>query len=237
MIPYKDENPTTTTPVVTVALIAINVVMFLFFKVQGSREFTAAVFELGVIPRELWSGNLAHSAALFPPLSLLTSMFMHGGWLHLIGNMLYLWIFGNNIEDYLGHFRFIVFYLACGLIAAFSHIVFNLGSKIPMVGASGAIAGVLGAYLVLYPWARVHVLVFVFFFITTIMVPAWFMLGFWFVLQLFNSLPALGGVNLGGVAYLAHVGGFVAGYLYVRRRSKKHRPRRTMATYRRRGFR
>ena len=232
MIPYKDDNPAQTAPVVTGALIAINVAVFLFFRLQGGRAFEAAVFEFGLIPRELWSGSLQGSEAVLPPLSLITGMFMHGGFLHLIGNMLYLWIFGNNVEDYLGHFRFLIFYLGCGLIASAAHIVFNLGSTVPMVGASGAIAGVLGAYLVLYPWARVHALVFIFFFVTTIMIPAWVLLGFWFLLQAMNTLPALGGATGGGVAYLAHVGGFVAGWLHTRRRSRRVRPRSPWPRYR-----
>jgi membrane associated rhomboid family serine protease len=219
MFPYKDDNISKHAPVVTVALIAINVVVFLFFRLQGRAVFASAVMELGVIPRELWSGNLPGSEAMFPYVSLLTSMFMHGGWLHLGGNMLYLWIFGDNVEDYLGHVRYLIFYLGCGFVAALSHIAFSLGSEVPMVGASGAIAGVLGAYLVLYPWARVHVLVFLFFFITTVTVPAWIMLGLWFGLQILNSLPSIG--TAGGVAYLAHVGGFVGGYGYIRLRARK----------------
>jgi membrane associated rhomboid family serine protease len=227
LFPYKDDNPTERPAVVTVGLIVLNVLVFLYCWLQGEGGFTRSVFELGVIPKELWSGNLPQSRGHFPPASLFTSMFMHAGWLHLIGNMLYLWIFGNNVEDYLGHFRFIVFYVACGLIASFSHILFNLGSTVPMVGASGAIAGVLGAYLVLYPRARVRVLLFLFIFITTFTVPAWLVLGLWFVLQIINSLPEFSGSAGGGVAYLAHVGGFVAGLVYVRHRAGKTRPRRT----------
>jgi membrane associated rhomboid family serine protease len=226
LFPYKDDNPTERPAVVTVGLIVVNAAVFLYCWLQGEAGFTRSVMELGVIPRELWSGNLEESRAHFPGLSLFTSMFMHAGWLHLIGNMLYLWIFGNNVEDYLGHFRFIVFYVGCGLAASFSHILFNLGSKVPMVGASGAIAGVLGAYLVLYPRARVRVFAFLFIFITTFTVPAWFMLGFWFVLQALDALPALGGSSGGGVAYLAHVGGFIAGLVYVRHRAGKSRRRR-----------
>jgi membrane associated rhomboid family serine protease len=231
MIPYKDDNPTQTTPVMTVGLIAVNVLVYLFFRLQGPQAFQAAVFAFGLVPRELWSGSPGGSG-ISPPFSILTSMFMHSGLLHLGGNMLYLWIFGNNIEDYLGHVRFLIFYLACGVAAAFLFILFNLGSTVPMIGASGAIAGVLGAYLVLYPWARVHALVFVFFFVTTIMIPAWVLLGFWFVLQAVSSLPSLGGVHTGGVAYLAHVGGFVAGYLYTRVRARKKRPVRLVRRWR-----
>jgi membrane associated rhomboid family serine protease len=232
VIPYKDDNPTETAPVVMVGLIAVNVLVYLFFRLQGPRAFSAAVFTFGLVPRELWSGHPAGGAGISPAFSILTSMFMHGGLLHLAGNMLYLWIFGNNIEDYLGHVRFLIFYLLCGLAAAGMFILFNLGSAVPMVGASGAIAGVLGAYLVLYPWARVHALVFIFFFVTTIMIPAWVLLGFWFVLQAVSSLPSLGGAQTGGVAYLAHVGGFAAGYLYTRARARKKRPVRAVSRWR-----
>ncbi len=234
MIPYKDDNPTSRFPIVTVALIVINILVFLVLRLQGAHAFRQAVIQAGVIPRELFLGNLQGSTALSPPVTLFTSMFMHGGVLHILGNMVYLWIFGNNVEDYLGHVRFALFYIACGLVAAFSHILINLNSGVPMVGASGAIAGVLGAYLVLYPWARVHVLVFVFFFITTFMVPAWLVLGFWFVLQVLYGLPSIG-MAVGGTAYLAHIGGFLAGYLYIRRRAGKTGfPRRPRYARRRR---
>jgi membrane associated rhomboid family serine protease len=214
MIPYKDDNPSGTVPVVTVALIAVNVAVFLFFRVQGGAVFQAAVFELCLIPRELWSGSLPGSESHFPWTGFLTSMFMHAGWLHLGGNMLYLWIFGDNVEDRLGHARFLVFYLVCGLIACFFHVLFNLGSRIPLVGASGAIAGVLGAYLFLFPQARVRVLIFFVVIATTVRVPAWLMLGLWFVLQVMNALPGRGAVE-GGTAFLAHVGGFAAGFAYL----------------------
>jgi len=215
MIPYKDDNPTRTFPYVTITLIVMNIAVYLFFRVQGARAFRAAVVELGLIPAELLHGNLGGSEGLPPLVSFFTAMFMHGGLLHIGGNMLYLWIFGNNVEDYMGHARFVLFYLACGFLASAAHVVFNLDSGVPMVGASGAIAGVLGGYLVLYPWARVHVLVFLFFFITTIMMPAWLVLGFWFVLQVLRGLPTLG-METVGTAYLAHIGGFAAGYAWLR---------------------
>ena len=145
---------------------------------------------------------------------------MHGGFMHLAGNMLYLWIFGNNVEDYLGHFKFLIFYLICGLGAGFTHLVFNPSSKIPTVGASGAISGVLGAYLVLFPWARVYVLVPIFYFLTTITLPAGVMIALWFFFQVLAAIPstAMGG---GGVAYWAHIGGFVVGYLWIWQRKRK----------------
>ena len=223
MIPYKDDNPARSVPIVTIGLIAVNAGVFLFYRLQGGCAFNAAVYELGLIPRELWSGNLPGSEGHFPPVSLVTAMFMHGGWLHLMGNMLYLWIFGDNVEDRLGRLRYLLFYLACGLIASFCHVLFNLTSRVPMVGASGAIAGVLGAYLFMFPRARVRVLVFIFIFFTTVAVPAWLMLGLWFALQALNAWPSGGGAG-GGTAYLAHVGGFVAGFAYAWRRQRRRGP-------------
>ena len=239
MIPYRDENPTEKPPIVTVSLIAINVLVWILFRLQGPLVYQKAVFELGMIPYEVWNGvdlsfadfisrhfryfgSLPGSPSpISPYLSIFTSMFMHGGFFHLAGNMLYLWIFGNNVEDYLGHFRFLIFYLLCGLGAAFTHLIFNPSSQIPTVGASGAISGVLGAYLVLFPWARVYVLVPIFYFLTTITLPASVMIGLWFIFQLISAIPstAMGG---GGVAYWAHIGGFVVGYLWIWRRKRAH---------------
>jgi membrane associated rhomboid family serine protease len=215
MIPYKDDNPSRGVPAVTVALIAINCAVFLFYRVQGGQAFIAAIHELGLIPRELWSGNLGSSRGHWPTTSLFTSMFMHAGWLHLAGNMLYLWIFGDNVEDRLGHARFLIFYLGCGLAAVLAHALFNLGSRTPLVGASGAIAGVLGAYLYLFPRARVRVLVLIVVVVTRVMVPAWLLLGLWFVLQVVNGLPGVGAREVGGTAYLAHIGGFAVGFGYA----------------------
>jgi len=227
MIPYKDDNPSRRFPAVNILLIVVNVVVFFYFRLQGNKLFEAAVIHFGMIPVEFWHAkNLPHSSGLSPYLSLFTSMFMHGGLLHVAGNMLYLWIFGDNVEDFFGHFRYLFFYLACGVAAAFTQLLFNAGSHLPMVGASGAIAGVLGAYLVLYPRARVHALAFVFFFVTTVRIPASLILIFWFVLQVLSSLPATA-VQSGGVAYYAHIGGFVAGYLWVRSRRRKRRMKAT----------
>lgn len=223
MIPYRDDNPTRSFPFFTLLLMAANITAFVFFRLQGERGFEAAVWQLGMIPAEIFSGtNLADSPGLSPYLTLFTSMFMHGGLLHLGGNMLYLWIFGNNVEDFLGHFRFGFFYFACGLVAAATQLVFSAHSAIPMVGASGAVAGVLGAYFVLWPRARIHTLAFFFIFVTTMRVPAGFLLAFWIVLQVLNGLPALGATG-GGVAYFAHIGGFVAGYFWVRGKRRKRR--------------
>jgi membrane associated rhomboid family serine protease len=187
------------------------------------------VCRLGLIPGELLGTappgagvELARGVrcALSPEpqyTTLLTSMFLHGGWLHLIGNMVFLWVFGNNIEDAMGHGRFIVFYLVCGLVAAGAQLAISPASTIPMVGASGAISGVLGAYLLLYPRVRVHTLLFLGIFITTVDLPAYVMLGYWIVLQLLGGLPALAGLEAGGgVAFWAHIGGFVAGLVLIR---------------------
>jgi len=227
MFPYKDELPTLRTPVVTVALIALNVMAWILVQGAGSDPaLPQSVCTLGVIPGRLF-GHIPVGAAirLGPGVSceagtlpawatLLTSMFMHGGWMHLIGNMLFLWVFGNNIEDSTGRFRFVVFYLACGLAAALAQAIADPGSRIPMVGASGAISGVMGAYIVLHPRARVHMLVFLGIWITTIAVPAYLMLAYWFILQLLGGLPGVG-KELGGTAFPAHVGGFVAGVVLI----------------------
>ncbi|MFQ5722683.1 MAG: rhomboid family intramembrane serine protease, partial [Candidatus Aminicenantales bacterium] len=204
-IPLKDENPTSRFPYVTVLFISLNILIF-FYQVLSPQGLHYFVYKMGAIPYEI-----THLKAvpifprIFPPLSLITSMFLHGGFLHLFGNMLYLWIFGNNIEDFLGPIRFVLFYLLSGLGASLTHIIFNPNSQVPMIGASGAIAGVLGAYLILYPRARVLTLVFLFFFIRIIPIPAAIILGFWFLLQLLNI--GFGG----GVAWFAHIGGFLIG--------------------------
>jgi len=210
MIPLHDDNPTRIRPLVTVALIGLCVLTFLWQVSLGDTDQARLVAGLGVIPAVLLGG------AELPPLlelvpaefTVVTSMFLHGGWMHLIGNMLYLWIFGNNIEDAMGHGRFVVFYLLCGTAAALLQALQDPSSTIPMIGASGAISGVLGAYLLLYPKARILVLVFLGFFVTTLRLPALLVLGFWFVLQFLNASAAGTG---GGVAWWAHIGGFVAG--------------------------
>ena len=218
-IPLKDDNPTVRFPAVTVALIAVNVAAFAFMAVS-SRGLEYYVLRMGAIPYEITHFRPLLDfpvARVSPPLSLLLHMFLHGGLFHLLGNMLYLWIFGNNVEDVLGRFRFLAFYLACGLSASFTHIVFNAGSTVPMIGASGAIGGVLGAYALLFPRARVRTFVFLFIFVEVVHVPAAFLLGLWFVMQIMNI--GLGG----GVAWFAHIGGFLVG-LGLARAFKKKRP-------------
>ncbi len=215
MIPLHDDNPTTIKPFLTIALIAASSLVFLWQLSLGARGFEMAVYRLGVIPATLLGDKmLPPELAVVPPtLTVFTSMFLHGGWMHLIGNMLYLWIFGNNVEDAMGHVRFVVFYLLCGIAAVFAQALPNTDSTIPMIGASGAISGVLGAYLLLFPRAHVLVLVPMGFFTRTMYLPAMVVLGFWFVLQLVNS--ALADPGQGGVAFGAHIGGFIAGMVLL----------------------
>src|SRR5215213_1125631 len=221
MFPYRDDNPTLATPVATFLLIGANVAMWVLVQGMGAEpNLSRSVCELGLIPGEFLGlvpqgatvpmGNqtvcmLGDEQTWFTPL---TSMFLHGGWFHLIGNMWFLWVFGNNVEDSMGHIRYLAFYILCGLAAAATQTLVNPGSAIPMVGASGAISGVMGAYVVLYPKVRVHMLVILGIFITRIVVPAYLMLGYWFLLQLVGGGLASGE---GGVAFWAHAGGFVAG--------------------------
>jgi len=210
MMPLRDDNPYYRVPAVTLLLIATNVAVFIWQLSFGGRNLQIA-YQYGAVPaRLLGLGTRAPSAYVPEPLTIFTSMFLHGGFVHLFGNMLYLWIFGNNIEDSLGHFRFLIFYLVCGLIASVSYILYNPKSDLPMVGASGAIAGVLGAYLVLFPFARVHTLVIFFLFIRVVRIPAVFLLVFWFVIQLVSVGSG------GGVAWAAHIGGFLAGLVLIR---------------------
>jgi membrane associated rhomboid family serine protease len=210
MIPLKDDIPSYSPPVVTVALISINCLIFFYLSFLGE-GFQLALVKWGAIPFEVTHGvELTPELPFFAPLSLFSSMFLHGGFLHLAGNMLYLWIFGDNVEDQLGHVKFFIFYILCGLAASLLHIITAPNSKVPMVGASGAIAGVLGAYMIKFPRARILTLIFFGFFIRIVAVPALFVLGFWFILQLLFALPSIGSTS-GGVAWFAHVGGFLAG--------------------------
>ena len=229
VFPYKDENPTDLAPVITIGVIALNVLAWVFIQGLGADEPLArSVCQLGLIPAEvLRAAPAGTSVPLGPGLrcvltadphwwTVLTSMFMHGGWFHLLGNMWFLWVFGNNIEDSMGHARFVVFYLICGVAAAAAQVFIQPHSVAPMVGASGAISGVMGAYILLYPRVRVHTLLTLGFFITTVVLPAYVMLGYWFVLQLL--MGALGSLSPteGGVAVWAHVGGFLCGLLLIK---------------------
>jgi membrane associated rhomboid family serine protease len=216
-IPLKDENPTLRFPIITVILIAINCLVFIY-QVASPQGLEYYVLKFGIIPYEITHWHLeAGVPRVAWPLSLLTGILLHGSLFHLLGNMLYLWIFGNNVEDFLGLLRFSFFYLTCGIAASLIQVAFSPNSQVPMIGASGAIAGLLGAYLVLFPSARVKTLVFLFFYITVISVPAWIILGIWFVLQLFNI--GLGG----GVAWFAHIGGFLIGIGLIMSQIKRRR--------------
>jgi membrane associated rhomboid family serine protease len=213
LIPYKDENPTTVFPFVTVGLIALNIAAYLWELVSPAGE-QHIVLAFGAIPRNLFA--LEQTQPIHPLLTIFSSMFLHGGFFHLGGNMLYLWIFGNNIEDRLGHVRFLVFYLLGGVIAAYSHAVTEPRSLIPMVGASGAVSGVLGAYFLLFPHARIHTILFLGFFWQLVRVPALIVIGFWAIIQLINGILAEGLLGQGGVAWFAHTGGFLFGLLTIK---------------------
>jgi membrane associated rhomboid family serine protease len=239
VIPLRDDNPTRSTPVITYLLVAANVVVFLLQQAGGDL-FT---FHFALFPGAVTQGRevvyRGEPVTLHPAwLTIFTSMFLHGSWLHLGGNMLYLWIFGNNVEDALGKVRYLLFYLAGGAAAAGAHILTSPSSMVPTVGASGAIAAVLGGYLFLFPGARVTTLVpFFLYYVTEL--PASTVLGFWFLLQLFNGLMGLGGqigrggAEAGGIAFMAHIGGFIFGYLVVRLMSGPRRepPRARRPTF------
>jgi membrane associated rhomboid family serine protease len=218
MIPLRDDQPRFSTPFVTYFLVALNLLIFLFEAALTPDSLKTLLYQFGMVPANITnylsgSSRLGLVAVLLPAL---TSMFLHGSWMHVIGNMWFLWIFGDNIEDYLGHFSYLSFYLASGLAAAFAQVILSPHSQVPTVGASGAIAGVLGAYFVLYPKARVLIwfpILFLFH------LPAWVMLGYWFLMQFVSgaatSLAAYSDTR-GGVAFWAHVGGFVAGIVLVK---------------------
>jgi len=215
VIPLRDNIPSSITPVVSIATIITCAIVFLWQLSLGEHGFQAVVYSLGVVPATLLrDARLPPDLYLIPPIAtVFTSMFLHGGWLHLIGNMLFLWIFGDNVEDAMGHVRFLFFYLVCGAAAALAQSLPNPESTVPMIGASGAISGVLGAYLLLYPRAQVLVLIPLGLFTQLVHLPAMLVLGLWFAMQLISSLLAAPGS--GGVAFGAHVGGFVVGMLLV----------------------
>jgi membrane associated rhomboid family serine protease len=207
MIPLRSTQRVQTTAVFTASLIGLNLVIFLYQATLSPYALNQLVYQLGIVPDE-------RPFRLFP---LFTSMFLHGGWMHLLGNMLFLWVFGRNLEDLIGGGRFLVFYLLCGLAAAIVHVITNPYSRVPTIGASGAIAGVMGAYLIKFPRARIVTLIF-FFFITTMEIPAAMLLLFWFAMQFVNGVGSLTETDYtgGGVAWFAHVGGFLAGMLLIR---------------------
>ena len=229
MIPLRDDTPRYSTPYVTYFIIALNTVVFLFelsVGAQSPRALNSLMYQFGVVPQHFERALAGASRFSFPGLllTILTSMFLHASWLHIIGNMWVLWIFGDNIEDYLGHFSYLLFYLVSGFGAMFTHILLNAGSTVPALGASGAIAGVMGGYFVLYARARVMTWFPPIFFFY---LPAWLVLGYWFMLQfLMGAATSIAGAsqNAGGVAVWAHVGGFVAGIVLIK--ILPERPRR-----------
>lgn len=224
MIPLRDNNPRRTVPFVTYTLIALNALAFLW-QLSLGQNLERALFQIAFIPARFWIPG----GWVFDAITVITSMFLHGSLMHIGSNMLYLFIFGDNIEDRLGHGKYVVFYLLCGFLATYAHAIFSPGSRIPAIGASGAIAGVLGAYLLLFPRAQVMTLLPIFIFITIREIPAVFILGLWFVLQLFSGVGSLGvtdAQDMGGVAYFAHIGGFVAGMVLVGLFGGFRRPRR-----------
>jgi membrane associated rhomboid family serine protease len=228
MFPYRDENETLRTPYATFLLIGLNVLAWLLVQGAGStRALARSICDLGLIPGELTlslppgtrfpmgDGLVCLTDPGRQASHIFTSMFLHGGWMHILGNMWFLWIFGNNVEDAMGRLRFVVFYLLTGVTAALAQVVLTPDSGVPMVGASGAISGVMGGYIVLYPRVRVFMVVWLGFFVTSMAWPAWMMLGYWLVLQFVSGLTAIGREG-GGVAFWAHFGGFVAGAILVK---------------------
>jgi len=217
MFPIWDDTPTKKFPLITVILIALNSMIFLYQVSLGER-FNEFIYSMGLLPFEI-----THHIDILPTgpspiyLTIFSSMFMHGSVVHLLGNMLFLWIFGNNVEDYLGRKKFLFFYLICGISAAFTQILFNSDSTVPMVGASGAIAGVLGAYMVLYPRAKITTVIIIIFFIRLIKLPAIVVLGFWIVYQFLYGISSLAATTgEGGVAWFAHIGGFICGIILIK---------------------
>lgn len=220
MFPIRDTQPSYSKPVVTVVLIVVNVLVFLYEFWLDPFSQNAFMFRYALIPDR------------FRLSAVVTSMFLHGGWMHLLGNMWFLWIFGDNIEDILDHGKYLLFYLMCGVAAALTQVFFNPVSRVPMVGASGAIAGVMGAYMIKFPQSRIRSLLFLFIFITMIDVPAWIMLLYWFGLQFIGGFESLSTAHVaqGGTAFFAHVGGFLAGIVLINllRPSQPYRRRRDL---------
>lgn len=213
MIPFKDDNPTRTFPFVTIGLIVTNCIVF-FWELTSPLGISKIAFFYGAIPYNLIS--FENTQPVSPAVTVFTAMFLHGGFFHLAGNMLYLWIFGNNIEDSLGHIRFFFFYLFSGIVAAYGHAITESQSLIPMIGASGAVSGILGAYLLLFPHAKVHTIIFFGFFWQIVKIPALVVIVFWAVIQFVNGILSKGLLDQGGVAWFAHIGGFLAGLLTIK---------------------
>jgi membrane associated rhomboid family serine protease len=213
MIPYRDDNPINIVPFSTILIISLNLLVFIMQLLSGE-DSSRIVYSYGAIPHNII--GLQSNQPIPAYLTILTSMFMHGGVFHIAWNMLYFWIFGNNIEERLGHIRFIIFYLFCGVVAALSHILLSPGSNVPMIGASGAVSGMLGAYILLFPMAQVRTIVLLGFYITVVRIPALIVIGFWAIIQVVSGLLSHGNAAQGGIAFFAHVGGFVAGLFTIK---------------------
>jgi membrane associated rhomboid family serine protease len=222
MIPYRDDNPINIVPYITILIISLNLLVFIMQLLYGE-DSRSIVYSYGAIPQNIIGFQSTQPIPAY--LTILTSMFMHGGVFHIAWNMLYFWIFGNNIEESLGHIRFLLFYLFCGIVAALSHILLSPNSNVPMIGASGAVSGMLGAYILLFPMARVRTIVLLGFYITVVRIPALIVIGFWAIIQVVSGLLSHGNAAQGGIAFFAHVGGFVAGLFTIKlwqpRRSEK----------------
>lgn len=215
MIPLRDANPSRTFPIITVALIAANIIVFIIEISQGE-YMSGFIVEFGLIPAKVVDDFRLMNISFGTFIPFITSMFLHGGWMHLLGNMLFLYIFGDNVEDRFGHFRFFIFYFIAGITAALTQVFMFPDSVIPMVGASGAIAGVLGAYVLMFPRARIITLIPIIFFFDIVELPAFVFLGIWFLMQVFSGVFSLGiGSDAGGVAWWAHIGGFTAGAILL----------------------
>ena len=217
MIPLRDINPRYTTPVVNVAIIVLNSLVWLYQVSLGQAVGERFIFALGLVPSRIDAAFTTHAISLGAAfLPLVTSMFLHGGWMHVIGNMWFLWVFGDNIEDRLGHVTYFLFYVACGLGAGVLHTLFNWGSMVPTVGASGAISGILGAYFVFFPRARIVTLVPLIFFFFTVQLPTVFFVGYWILIQFLGGLNAMSHHSTGGTAWWAHIGGFALGFILAK---------------------
>ncbi len=216
MIPLRDKNPTKRFPVVNICIIVINVVVFAYEVSQGN-DLEGFIRRFSVIPADVFSSVQRHAFFETSFRGIFTSMFLHAGWLHLGGNMLYLWVFGDNIEDKLGHLRYVIFYFICGIVSTALFVYVDPQSTVPTIGASGAISGVLGAYILLFPKAKILTVIPIFIFLQFVELPALVVLGLWFVLQFFSGLASLGyqTAEAGGIAWWAHIGGFVAGLLLI----------------------
>ncbi len=215
MFPIRDDIPHRKLPIINYSLILVNFIFF-FYELGLGQNLKLFIFQYGVVPQRflLYLNSSYHISLSFLFISIIISMFLHAGWLHILGNMWFLFIFGDNVEDMLGHFRYLIFYLSCGIAASFLHIIFNANSPIPSIGASGAIAGVLGAYMIFYPHAKILTLLPIFIFFEIIELPALLWIGLWILIQIVFGLFSIGSTG-GGIAWWAHIGGFSAGIIYA----------------------